>query len=122
MGIHLYIYPYTRLLTATKFVGTLSRVYSSTAHVISFGLTVLVVPAVREVLTLLVSFVTGIFQRKAHGTVVPSTILPVGDDLSRRCTMSNCSKGKKELRVTLRSIGFELFQFLEQFYSSTGFE
>lgn len=122
MGIHWCIYPYTRLLTATKFVGTLSRVYSSTAHVINFGLTVLVVPAVREVLTLLVSFVTGIFQRKAHGTVVPSTILPVGDDLSRRCTMSNCSKGKQELRVTPRSIGFELFHFLEQFYSSTGFE
>lgn len=97
MEIHWYIYPCTRLLTATKFVGTLPKVYSSIAH---FGLTVLKVTAVREALTLLVSFVTGIFQRKAHGTVVPSTILPVGDDLSRRCTMSNCSKGKQELRVT----------------------
>lgn len=69
--------------------------------------------AVREILTLLVSFVTGIFQRKAHGTVVPSTILPVGDDLSRGCTMSNCSKGKQELKVTPWLIGFEFFQFLE---------
>lgn len=109
MEIHWYIYPCTRTLTATKFVGTLPRVSSSIAHVVNFGLAVLTVTAVREALTLLVSFVTGIFQRKAHGTVVPSTILPVGDDLSRRCTMSNCSKGKQELRVTPWLTGFELF-------------
>lgn len=42
-----------------------------------------------ELLTLLVPLVARILQRQADWTVVPRAVLPVGDDLSGRCTVSH---------------------------------
>lgn len=43
----------------------------------------------RRLLTLLGALVAGVLKRQADGTVVSCAIFPVGDDLSRRCTMSH---------------------------------
>lgn len=51
-------------------------------------------------LTLLVPLVAGVLQRQADWTVVPRTVLPVGDDLSGWCTVSHCGEIKlKKQRV-----------------------
>lgn len=43
-------------------------------------------------LTLLISFVSSIFQWQAHRTVVPCAIFPMRDDLSGRGTVSHCGR------------------------------
>ena len=48
-------------------------------------------------LTLLVSLVTGIFQREANRTVMSCAVLPMRDDLSWRCTMGNYDQKNNEM-------------------------
>lgn len=59
-------------------------------------------PQLHGSLTLLVPLVTSILQRQADRTVMPCTVLPVGDDLSGWCTVSHweCIKGK-EIQMNL---------------------
>lgn len=93
LSLYVSTHYYTLWLIISALLPTYVSVFSS--EIAHFLISKLLYPQCS--LTLLVSLVTGIFQREANRTVMSCAVLPMRDDLSWRCTMGNYDQKNNEM-------------------------